>query len=86
MTGMSEDLERMKEEMQRQIQDLQTQLNEKENQIAELEAYKDKALVLEVEVSKLTNELSDTKQSSDTALLASKGGHLKEIKVRFTLT
>eukprot|EP00057_Strongylocentrotus_purpuratus_P020865 XP_011675339.1 PREDICTED: kinesin-like protein KIFC3 [Strongylocentrotus purpuratus] len=79
-SGMSEDLERMKEEMKKQIQDLQTQLNEKENQIAELEAYKDKAMVLEVEVSKLTNELSDTKQSSDTALLASKGGHLKEIK------
>ncbi|XP_054748259.2 kinesin-like protein KIFC3 [Lytechinus pictus] len=85
--GMVEDMERMKDEMKKQIRDLESQLREKkselrekENQIAELEAYKDKAQILEVEVSKLNNELFDSKQSSDTALMASKDGHLKEIK------
>ncbi|XP_072169012.1 uncharacterized protein [Diadema setosum] len=78
--GLNEDVERQKAEARKKIRELESQLAEKSAQIAQLEAYRDKAGILEEEVSRLNSELLESRQTSESAILSSKETYEHEIK------
>ena len=75
-------MERLREETKAQIKELEKRLEEKTRQIRALETYQEKAGLLEEEISRIQEELSQNRLTSAEALTTSKQSHIQEIQVR----